>query len=83
MQNGILKHQISLLFIVSCCLWLSCSSGPASPTTGEGVTTPPTEELFREADRDDILAAARSIIATDPVAALVTVDSEVVREFVA
>lgn len=39
------------------------------------VTTPPQEELYTSADRQDIITAAQSIIAEDPVGAFISVDS--------
>ncbi len=41
-----------------------------------GAQVPPASELYLEREKADLLAAARAVVASDPVAALVTVDAE-------
>ncbi|MDZ7807554.1 MAG: pyridoxamine 5'-phosphate oxidase family protein [Gracilimonas sp.] len=54
---------------------LSCSSDTSGQLDQENALTPPHEELYTVAERQDIIAAAQAIIEADPTAALVSVDS--------
>lgn len=61
-----------LLLLVA---FLSCSSEMPGQRDEVNATTPPQEELYAPAEREAIIAAARAIIAADPVGALISVDS--------
>lgn len=67
------KYLLPLL--IFCFVILSCSSNTPDEPNVEGSNIPPQEELYISAERGDIIAAARDIIAADPVGALISVDS--------
>lgn len=75
MPNRFAERHAPVLLVGLVCLWVPtvATSGPPPQQERPAV---PREELFRRADREALLGAAREIIAGDPTAALVTVDAE-------
>ncbi|MDZ7806265.1 MAG: pyridoxamine 5'-phosphate oxidase family protein [Gracilimonas sp.] len=75
MPRIILMSKGTLLAILFSLTGLSCSPDSSEkPNRGNGLT-PPHQELYTAAERQDIIAAARAIIEDDPTAALVSIDS--------
>jgi len=67
------KKIIPLLILLAGSL--SCSSDTPNQMDEGSVMTPPHEELYTSAERQDIITAAQAIIAADPVGAFISVDS--------
>lgn len=68
-----IKHILPLILLSLAIV--SCNTDTPNQIIEKSAATPPQEELYSSADRDEIIAAARAIIEADPVGALISVDS--------